>query len=137
MASSSSTKTPQELITTFEYVRKVCLSSPATEYPRYLPAILHQFAAPAPREVQIWGLNFLAETFALPTLPRDLAPSLGKPALRLLRVFLDSISDDTPILKSTIQTATLLYPIFFRYAYVIYFLSFLKGRLQELGLQYT
>ena len=87
-------------------------------YPAILPGVLPLIRANAQNsiEVQRWGAEFLAESFAAPTWPPDAKESSGLSVLEILNEYLDV--DDVGIVKSTIQAASTIYPLVYRHTYV-------------------
>jgi symplekin len=69
-------------------------------------------------ELQRWGAEFLAETFASPALPPHQKETLCLTVLEALRSMLDDPNQDNAVVKSVVQTAASIYPLVFRWMYV-------------------
>ena len=74
-------------------------------------------SANADIDVQRWGADFLAETFASPTWDPDVKREYALTVLPTLNSFVDS--HDTSILKAAIQAAASIYPLVYKHMYVI------------------
>ena len=85
-------------------------------YPQVLPPILGLVTDnPATLELQRWVADFLAEALASPTLPSGERQTMALKVLPVLKTFITSDSQDTELLKSSIQAAASLYPLIFRH----------------------
>jgi symplekin len=87
-------------------------------YPTIIPGVLPIIApsAGATLEVQRWGADFLAETFASPTWPLDAKAPIALKVLPTLKEYLET--EDTTIVKSAVQAAACIYPLVYRHTYV-------------------
>lgn len=97
-----------------EAARNLVLSDAAL-YPQVVQSILPIIGANAPLELRRWGADFLAETFASPTLPAAQKEQHVGPVLPAIREMLESNGGDMTVVKSLVQTATSLYPHVFRH----------------------
>lgn len=88
----------------------------AALYPQIVQGILPIIGANGRLEIRRWGADFLAETFASPTLAQQQKQDLCILILGTLDAMLDG--DDTDVLKSVIQTAASIYPLVFKHMYV-------------------
>lgn len=95
--------------------RDLALSNP-TYYPAILPGVLPIISGNAALDVQRWGADFLAETFAAPTWSPDEKAKNAPVVLPVLKEFVES--QDTAVLKSSIQAASCIYPLVYRHMYV-------------------
>ncbi|EHL02437.1 putative mRNA cleavage and polyadenylation specificity factor complex subunit pta1 [Glarea lozoyensis 74030] len=66
-------------------------------------------------ELQRWGAEFLAETFASPAIPPQQKETLCLTVLEALRSMLDDPNQDNAVVKSVVQTAASIYPLVFRW----------------------
>ena len=87
-------------------------------YPQIVQGILPIIGANARLELRRWGADFLAETFASPSLPAQQKEKLSMQVLQTLRELLDTPNEDTAVVKSVVQAAACLYPLVFRHMYV-------------------
>jgi symplekin len=88
-------------------------------YPAILPGVLPLIRVNAQTstfDVQRWGAEFLAETFASPTWPSDAKETSSLTVLDILNEYLKV--DDVGIVKSAIQAASTIYPLVYRHTYV-------------------
>ena len=90
----------------------------ATLYAPIVPGILPLIGAQSHIEIQRWGAEFLAETFASPVLSLQAKEGLSVEVLQTLKELLESPGNDTGVLKGVIQTAASIYGLIFRYMYV-------------------
>ena len=97
--------------------RKLVLGD-AAFYPQIVQGILPIIGANSRLELRRWGADFLAETFASPTLAQSQKQSLCLLVLDPLNAMLDTPGEDTDVLKSVIQTAASIYPLVFQHMYV-------------------
>lgn len=91
------------------------------ESPYYLqivPGVLPLIGTSAVLELRRWGADFLAETFATPSLGTEDKTQLALKTLPLLKEYLDKQGEDEWVVKSTVQWASSCYPLIFRYTYV-------------------
>ncbi|KAF2452702.1 hypothetical protein BDY21DRAFT_424984 [Lineolata rhizophorae] len=108
-----------ETIKQLTHARNLTLED-AAYYNQIVPSVLPIVGAPAAAlELKRWGADFLAETFASPTLSADAKTGLALKVLDTLKAFLgaDGNTDevDTGIAKSAVQTAASVYPLVFRH----------------------
>ncbi|KAF2277461.1 uncharacterized protein EI97DRAFT_292454 [Westerdykella ornata] len=84
-------------------------------YPTIIPGVLPIIGvnANATLEVQRWGADFLAETFASPTWAPDVKASSALTVLPTLHEFVEAT--DASIVKSAIQAAACIYPLVYRH----------------------
>ena len=90
----------------------------ATLYAPIVPGILPLIGAQSHNEIQRWGAEFLAETFASPVLSVQAKEGLSVEVLQTLKELLESLGNDIGVLKGVIQTAASIYGLIFRYMYV-------------------
>jgi symplekin len=88
-------------------------------YPTIIPGVLPIIGANANAsiEVQRWGADFLAETFASPTWAPDAKATTSLTVLPILKEFVEA--QDAAIVKSAVQAAACIYPLVYRHMYVI------------------
>jgi symplekin len=84
-------------------------------YPTIIPGVLPIISASANAapDVQRWGADFLAETFASPTWAPDVKATCALTVLPTLKDFIES--EDTNIVKSAVQAAACIYPLVYRH----------------------
>lgn len=100
--------------------RKLVLSD-ASHYPQIIQGIL-PIAAPGARvELRRWVADFLAETFASPSIPSQQKESLSLLMLETLKVMIESPQEDPAVVRSVVQTAASVYPLVVRWMYVCHF----------------
>jgi symplekin len=99
----------------------------ANYYPKILTGILPLISGAAvPVELQRWGADFIAETFASPVLSSEEKGKLaigeegggqGGEGLSVLRALKDDLegSGDAAVAKSVVQAAASVYPLVFRH----------------------
>lgn len=87
----------------------------AHHYKSVVPAILGVIAPGNPLEIQRYGADFLAETFASPQLPVEEKEDIALKALDLLRQYLDVPGQDAVIIKSVVEASTSIYPLIFKH----------------------
>lgn len=97
--------------------RKLVLSD-ANYYSRIIQGILPIIAPPARVELRRWVADFLAETFASPTLPASQKETLSLIVLETLKSMIENPQEDPAVVKSVVQTAASIYPLVFRWMYV-------------------
>ncbi|KAF2099355.1 hypothetical protein NA57DRAFT_38555 [Rhizodiscina lignyota] len=100
----------QQLIT----ARDIALKNPPV-YLQIVPSILPIIGTSATLDFRRWGAEFLAETFASPTLGAEDKAKLALKALPLLKEYLEAPREDEWVVKSTVQSAASCYPLIFRY----------------------
>ena len=84
-------------------------------YPRIVEGILPIIGANARLELRRWGADFLAETFASPSVPTQTKESMAVLVLQLLKDLLDVPGEDVEVVKAVIQAAASIYGLIFRY----------------------
>jgi symplekin len=98
--------------------RKLVLND-STYYPTIIQAFLPIIAPPARVELRRWGADFLAETFASPTIAPQEKENLSLIVLETLKSMIEDPNQDTAVVKSVVQTAASIYPLVFRHTYVV------------------
>ena len=94
--------------------RKLVLGDSAY-YPQIVQGILPIIGANARLELRRWGANFLAETFASPTLQSQQKETLALVVLPTLSAMLETPGEDIEAVKSVVQAAASVYPMVFRH----------------------
>lgn len=107
----------KDQLTQLEAARQLVLAD-AVLYPQIVQGILPIIGANARLELRRWGADFLAETFASPTIPLQQKQTLGLVVLQTLRDLLEIPGEDAGVVKSVVQTAASIYGLVFRYMYV-------------------
>lgn len=97
--------------------RKLVLTD-ANYYPQIIQGILPIIGVNAHVELRRWGADFLAETFATPTLPASQKETTCLLVLELLKDMLENPQEDSAVVKSVVQAAASIYPLVFRWMYV-------------------
>lgn len=87
-------------------------------YPQIVEGILPIIGANARLELRRWGAEFLAETFASPSVPAQMKESMAVLVLQLLKDLLDVPGEDVEVVKAVVQAAASIYGSIFRYMYV-------------------
>ncbi|OKL56787.1 hypothetical protein UA08_07794 [Talaromyces atroroseus] len=103
----------KEQLTQLAAARNLVLSDAAL-YPQVVQGILPIIGVNARLELRRWGSEFLAETFANPTLPSASKEQLAGTVLPTLQGLLENKAEDVAVVKSVVQTASSLYPFVFR-----------------------
>lgn len=103
-----------EQLSQLEAARNLVLGD-AAFYPQIVEGILPIIGVNARLELRRWGAEFLAETFASPALAAAQKEKLAGKALQTVREILEMPEEDTPVIKSLVQTAASLYPHVFRH----------------------
>lgn len=116
MAAADGTSVADHLIQ-LDTARKLVLGDSAY-YPQIVQGILPIIGANSRLELRRWGADFLAETFASPTLAQEPKNTLSLLILDTLNAMLENPQQDTDVLKSVIQAAASVYPLVFRHMYV-------------------
>jgi symplekin len=98
--------------------RKLVLND-SNYYPTIIQAFLPIIAPPARVELRRWGADFLAETFASPTIAPQEKENLSLIVLETLKSMIEDPNQDTAVVKSVVQTAASIYPLVFRHTYVV------------------
>lgn len=104
-------------LTQLEAARQLVLAD-SELYPQIVQGILPIVGANARVELRRWGAEFLAETFASPTLPLQQKERLSVVVLQTLKELLDIPGEDGSVVKSVVQAAASIYGLVFRYMYV-------------------
>ncbi|KAI9846489.1 MAG: hypothetical protein M1837_003909 [Sclerophora amabilis] len=110
---STGTSVPDQL-KHLDEARKLVLGDSAY-YPQIVQGILPIIGAHSPVELRRWGADFLAETFASPTLATQQKEALGMVVLDTLRAILDAQDQDQGVLKSVVQASASIYPLVYRH----------------------
>ena len=99
--------------------RRIVLGDPSF-YPRVVESILPIVGANAALELQRWGVEFLAETFASPVIPNKVKEQMAISVLSTLKDLLEIPGGhDTAVLKGVVQASASVYPLIFKYMYVL------------------
>lgn len=86
----------------------------ATYYGTIIEGIL-PIAAPGSRvELRRWVADFLAETFASPSIPAQRKEEMSLVVLDTLKSMIENLQEDPAVVKSVVQTAASLYPLVVR-----------------------
>jgi symplekin len=94
--------------------RKLVLGD-ANYYPTIIQGILPIVAPGARVELRRWVADFLAETFASPTIPPLQKETLSLIVLEKLKYMIEDPQEDPAVVKSVVQTAASIYPHVFRW----------------------
>jgi symplekin len=94
--------------------RKLVLGD-ANYYPTIIQGILPIVAPGARVELRRWVADFLAETFASPTIPPSQKETLSLVVLEKLKYMIEDPQEDLAVVKSVVQTAASIYPHVFRW----------------------
>jgi symplekin len=100
------------------HARKLVLGD-ANYYPQVIQGILPIIGPEALLELRRWGADFLAETFASPALPIQQKETLSLIILETLKSIIEKPNEDPGVIKSVVQTAASIYPLVFKWMYVI------------------
>lgn len=107
----------KDKIAQLNLARSLVLQDP-THYPDILKGILPIIVASSSViELRRWGAEFLAETFSSPLINAQKKQELALVCLDPLATLLGEA--ETGILKNVIQCSSSIYPLVFRYMYVI------------------
>lgn len=101
-------------IAQLEQARKHVLDD-ASHYSAIVPGILPIVGPSAALEIQRWGTDFLAESFASPALSMHTKEALSVQVLETLKGYLQSPADDEYVVKSVVQTTASIYGLIFRH----------------------
>jgi symplekin len=112
----------EEQVKQLDDARKLVLSD-ANYYSQIIQGILPIIGRDARVELRRWGADFLAETFASPTLPAQQKETLCLVVLETLKAMIENPQEDTAVVKSIVQTAASIYPLIVRWMYVLPILS--------------
>lgn len=104
-------------IAQLEEARKLVLGD-ANYYPQIIQGILPIIGPHAVVEMRRWGADFLAETFASPSLPVAEKETLSLVVLETLKAIIENPAEDGEVVKSVVQAAASIYPLVFRWMYV-------------------
>lgn len=104
-------------LTQLEAARQLVLADSGL-YPQIVQGILPIVGANARLELRRWGAEFLAETFASPTIGTQQKGTLGVVVLQTLKELLEPPGQDADVVKSVVQAAASIYGLVFRYMYV-------------------
>ncbi|PMD49914.1 uncharacterized protein K444DRAFT_657788 [Hyaloscypha bicolor E] len=104
----------EQQIKQLDDARKLVLSD-ANYYPQIIQGILPIVAPPARVELRRWVAEFLAETFASPSIALSQKETLSLIVLETLRALIENPSEDAAVVKSVVQTAASVYPLVFRW----------------------
>ena len=107
-----------EHIKNLEDARKLVLGD-ANFYPQIIQGILPIVGPNARVELRRWGADFLAETFASPMVSAQQKETLSLTVLEVLKVMIENPQEDPAVAKSIVQTAASIYPLVFRWMYVV------------------
>lgn len=94
--------------------RKLVLGD-ANYYPTIISGLLPIVGPGARVEVRRWVADFIAETFASPTLPAQQKETLSLLVLETLKLMLENPQEDSAVVKSAVQAAASIYPFVFRW----------------------
>ncbi|TKA51253.1 hypothetical protein B0A49_11621 [Cryomyces minteri] len=103
-----------DTITQLNAARNLALGD-AAYYPQIVPGVVPIIGANASLDLRRWGADFLAETFASPTLAGEEKQKLSLVVLQTLKDFLENPSEDTGVVKSVVQAAASIYPLVVRH----------------------
>ncbi|KAK5031533.1 hypothetical protein LTR16_012101, partial [Cryomyces antarcticus] len=103
-----------DTITQLNAARNLALVD-AAYYPQIVPGVVPIIGANASLDLRRWGADFLAETFASPTLAGEEKQKLSLVVLQTLKDFLENPSEDTGVVKSVVQAAASIYPLVVRH----------------------
>jgi symplekin len=111
MSHSASDPLPiDEQVRQLDEARKLALND-ASYFPTIVQGILPIIGPSALPALRRWGAEFLAETFAIPTLPSRDRESLGLLGLDTVRGMLEDTQGDLFVQRSAVMTASSLYPL--------------------------
>ncbi|KAK0119903.1 hypothetical protein ONS95_011330 [Cadophora gregata] len=97
-----------------ENARKLVLND-AIHYPQVVQGIL-PIGAPGSRvELRRWVSEFLAETFASPSVAPQQKEAMSLIVLETLKSMIENQQEDSAVVKSVVQTAASIYPLVFRW----------------------
>ncbi|RDW84359.1 hypothetical protein BP6252_01949 [Coleophoma cylindrospora] len=106
--------TPAQQIKQLNDARKLVLGDP-TFYPQIVQGVVPISGKGSRLEMRRWGADFLAETFAMPTIPPSEKESLSLFVLESIKDMLEDPTEDPGVIKSLVQTAASIYPLVFRW----------------------
>ncbi|CZS88919.1 hypothetical protein WAI453_010509 [Rhynchosporium graminicola] len=97
-----------------ENARRLVLTDPV-HYPQVVQGIL-PIAAPGARvELRRWVSEFLAETFASPSVSPSQKETMSLIVLETLKTMIENPQEDQAVVKNVVQTAASVYPLVFRW----------------------
>lgn len=111
------TLTVEQQIAQLNDARKLVLSD-ANYYTQIIQGILPIIGPSARVELRRWGADFLAETFASPTIPPPQKETLSLNILDTIKTMIENPQEDNAVVKSIVQTAASVYPLVVRWMYV-------------------
>lgn len=91
----------------------------AALYPQIVRGIIPIIGPNSRLELRRWGAEFLAETFASPAFPQLAKQKLAIEVLDTIRDLLNIPGDDIAVVKCAVQASASVYPLVFRYMYVL------------------
>lgn len=104
----------EEQINQLNDARKLVFGD-ASYYPIIIGGIL-PIAGPGARvELRRWVADFIAETFASPTIPSQQKETLSLLVLETMKTMIENPSEDSAVVKSVVQAAASIYPLVFRW----------------------
>ncbi len=89
--------------------------SDAAFYPQIVQGILPIIGPESRLELRRWGADFLAETFASPSLEEQQKQQLSLKVLQTLKELLEMPAEDALVVKGVVQAAASIYPLVFRH----------------------
>ena len=108
----------EEQVKQLNNARKLVLGD-SNYYPQIIQGILPIIGPHARVELRRWGADFLAETFASPTLSAQQKESLCLVVLGTLKDMIENLAEDPAVVKSIVQAAASIYPLVVRWMYVL------------------
>ncbi|KAM3074830.1 hypothetical protein ACMFMG_008243 [Clarireedia jacksonii] len=108
------TLTVEQQIAQLNDARKLVLSD-ANYYTQIIQGILPIIGPSARVELRRWGADFLAETFASPTIPASQKETLSLIILDTIKSMIENPQEDNAVVKSIVQTAASIYPLVVRW----------------------
>ncbi|TAQ83636.1 hypothetical protein B7494_g8040 [Chlorociboria aeruginascens] len=104
----------EQSIKQLDDARKLVLSD-ASYYPQIIQGILPIIGPTARVELRRWGSEFLAETFASPTVPAAQKETLCLTVLETLKLMIENPQEDNAVVKCVLQAAASIYPLVVRW----------------------
>jgi|SRR5450432_1352536 symplekin len=104
----------EEQLRQLDEARKLVLGD-ANYYPQIIQGILPIIGPEARVELRRWGADFLAETFASPSLPTQQKETLSLIVLETIKSIIENVVEDPGVVKSIVQTAASIYPLILRW----------------------
>jgi len=96
-----------------EQARKIVLADPS-HYPDIVTGITPIIGSGAALEVQRWGADFMAETFASPIITGTMKEKMCTAVIATLKDWLENQKDEA-VLRSAIQASASIYSYVFRF----------------------